>query len=81
MSRRIGRYEIQAELGRGGFGQVFRAYDPTVGRQVAIKTLTGAADRICFGVSGTKLRRQANSAITTSLSSTISASMRARRIS
>src|SRR3954471_21948662 len=44
MSRRIGRYEIQAELGRGGFGQVFRAFDPTVGRLVAIKTLTGAGD-------------------------------------
>ncbi len=42
MIRRIGRYEVQAELGRGGFGQVFRAYDPTVGRAVAIKTLTAA---------------------------------------
>jgi eukaryotic-like serine/threonine-protein kinase len=44
MNRRIGRYEIIAELGRGGFGQVFRAHDPTVGRQVAIKTLTGTGD-------------------------------------
>ncbi len=36
----IGRYKIVDELGRGGFGLVYRAYDPTVGRQVAIKILT-----------------------------------------
>jgi len=39
VAKRIGRYEIQAELGRGGFGQVFRAFDPTVGRMVAVKVL------------------------------------------
>jgi serine/threonine-protein kinase len=44
MTNCIGRYEIQAELGRGGFGRVFRAFDPTVGRQVAIKTLTAAGE-------------------------------------
>jgi predicted Zn-dependent protease len=44
MIKRIGRYEVQAELGRGGFGQVFRAYDPTVGRLVAIKTLTASGE-------------------------------------
>jgi serine/threonine protein kinase len=37
----IGRYEVRAELGRGGFGRVYKAYDPTVGRMVAIKILTG----------------------------------------
>ena len=42
---RIGKYEIQAELGRGGFGRVFRAYDPAVGRQVAIKVLTAEGDK------------------------------------
>ncbi len=41
---RIGRYELQVQLGRGGFGQVFRAYDPTVGRLVAIKTLTATGE-------------------------------------
>ena len=40
----IGRYEIQSELGRGGFGQVFRAFDPVVGRQVAVKTLLATDD-------------------------------------
>lgn len=38
---RIGKYEIQAELGEGAFGRVYRAYDPTVNRPVAIKVLTG----------------------------------------
>jgi eukaryotic-like serine/threonine-protein kinase len=41
---RIGRYEVKAELGRGGFGRVYRAWDPTVGRMVAIKTLTAGGD-------------------------------------
>ncbi len=41
---RIGRYEIRRELGRGGFGRVWAAFDPTVCRLVAIKTLTAAAD-------------------------------------
>jgi eukaryotic-like serine/threonine-protein kinase len=44
-SRQIGKYQIQAELGRGGFGSVYRAYDPTVGRLVAIKVLTAAGDQ------------------------------------
>ena len=44
MTNRIGRYEVQVELGRGGFGRVFRAYDPTVGRLVAIKTLTASGE-------------------------------------
>src|SRR5215471_12552180 len=36
---RIGRYEIQRELGKGAFGRVYRAYDPIVNRLVAIKVL------------------------------------------
>ncbi|MCZ2150031.1 MAG: serine/threonine protein kinase, partial [Bryobacterales bacterium] len=44
MVQRIGRYEVQAELGRGGFGRVYRAFDPTVGRAVAIKTLHAGGD-------------------------------------
>ncbi|HEV3196358.1 MAG TPA: protein kinase [Bryobacteraceae bacterium] len=36
---RIGKYEITGELGAGGFGKVYKALDPTVGREVAIKVL------------------------------------------
>ena len=44
MGDRIGKYEIQAELGRGGFGRVYRAYDPSMGRAVAIKVLMAEGD-------------------------------------
>ena len=44
MSRLIGRYEVLAEIGRGGFGHVYRGLDPTVGRHVAIKTLASDGD-------------------------------------
>jgi RNA polymerase sigma factor (TIGR02999 family) len=36
---RIGTYEIEEELGRGAMGVVFRAYDPTVDRRVALKVI------------------------------------------
>lgn len=44
MASKIGKYEIQAEIGRGGFGCVYRALDPTVGRLVALKVFSGSDD-------------------------------------
>ena len=40
-----GRYEIKEVLGQGGMGLVFRAWDATVKRDVAVKTLRDAPTR------------------------------------
>lgn len=55
---RIGRYKIEAEIGRGGFGRVYRAFDPTVGRCVAIKVLASEADKDLL----TRFRNEASAA-------------------
>ncbi len=39
MARRIGRFEIRRELGRGAQSVVYLAHDPGLDREVAIKTL------------------------------------------
>lgn len=39
MMPKLGPYELVAELGRGGMGVVYQAFDPFIHRSVAIKTL------------------------------------------
>ena len=41
----LGSYEITALLGKGGFGEVYRAKDKKLKRDVAIKTLLDEVSR------------------------------------
>ncbi|MBC8133119.1 MAG: serine/threonine protein kinase [Deltaproteobacteria bacterium] len=41
IGKRLGRFLISAELGRGGMATVYRARDPQVGRDVAVKVMHG----------------------------------------
>ena len=36
----LGKYELKSEIGRGGFGSVYVAWDPVMHRNVAVKVLT-----------------------------------------
>ncbi len=40
--KKLGKYELLGELGRGAFGIVYRARDPVIDRLLALKTITSA---------------------------------------
>jgi tetratricopeptide (TPR) repeat protein len=40
----IGKYEITGKIGHGAMGEVFRAHDPVLNRDVAIKIIAGSLD-------------------------------------
>ena len=60
---RLGPYEILALIGKGGMGEVFRARDPRLRRDVAVKVITPAllvdpgasAERIDAGLAAMKV--------------------------
>ncbi len=57
VGRTIGAVRLEAVIGRGGMGEVYRGFDQQLGRQVAVKTV-----RLRDGESGTareRLRREA----------------------
>lgn len=60
---RLGKYEIRRELGKGSMGVVYEAYDPVIGRRVAIKVIRrdghGADEEEALIV---RLRREAQAA-------------------
>lgn len=56
---KIGRFQIRSELGKGAFGRVYRAYDPTLDREVALKVPTIRASR---GEHARRFLREAQSA-------------------
>jgi Tol biopolymer transport system component/tRNA A-37 threonylcarbamoyl transferase component Bud32 len=57
---RLGPYEILAPIGAGGMGEVYRARDPRLGREVAIKVLP--ADRLSDEGRRQRFLREARSA-------------------
>jgi len=42
--RRVDEFELLSELGHGNMGTVYRAWQPSLGRQVALKVIAGAND-------------------------------------
>ncbi len=54
---RIGRFEVLSELGRGGYGIVYRCLDPTLGRPCAVKLLI--RDEAAGGKARERLVREA----------------------
>jgi hypothetical protein len=44
LPQRIGKYEIVGKLGQGAMGEVFRAHDPVLNRDIAVKRISAGLD-------------------------------------
>jgi formylglycine-generating enzyme len=44
MLERIGKYQIIERIGRGGMGMIFKAHDPVLDRQVALKVISSEVE-------------------------------------
>ncbi len=57
LPERIGKYQLREQIGRGGMGIVYRAFDPTLEREVAIKIIHTA--KLNFGEQLTRFSAEA----------------------
>src|SRR5687767_9922613 len=62
VKKRLGRYKIIGELGRGAMGAVYRALDPLIEREVALKTLLPNLPADVMGDVRERFLREARSA-------------------
>ncbi len=60
LGQNLGRYRIVEKIGAGGMGEVYRAHDPTLGRDIALKVLPAADLKDASG--RMRLMREARSA-------------------
>src|SRR5215510_14439273 len=42
--QRVGKYRVVERIGRGGMGMIFKAHDPVLDRQVALKVISSDVD-------------------------------------
>jgi predicted Ser/Thr protein kinase len=59
MQKTIGKYELQRLLGKGSMGEVYLGIDPTLGREVAIKTILAGPITDSEGDGKTRFAREA----------------------
>ncbi len=74
---RLGAYEILGSVGAGGMGEVYRAHDPRLGRDVALKILPESMARDPEGLA--RFTREARAVAAPQSSRTSSPSSRPRR--